>query len=376
MYKLLQSQEFMRNPAPVLAQLRAQGPLIRGRVPIIGDVWFTTTQSAAARILKDDHAFTVRRQDGRVAGLSWWMPSLLKRLTSNMLSSDEPEHRRLRGIVDHAFQRRAVAGLADTIDTLAESQQKKLFENDDPADLIAEFSRPFPLWVICELLGLPEEDRHDFSKWAGNITSVTGILSFLFVIFRLRPLTRYIEQRIRHGRLHGSEGLVHELVVQNELDEDELVAMIFLLLLAGHETTTHLISGSLYALFSNTDQLDKLRQAPDGLDIAIEELMRFVSPVQTTKPRIVRDDCDIDGVQLKHGDMVMPLLVAANFDPEVFENPEQLNLSRRPNRHMVFGSGIHFCLGHQLARMEMKSALSHLVLGDNPVRPAIALDDL
>ncbi|MDJ0613580.1 MAG: cytochrome P450 [Rhizobiaceae bacterium] len=368
----------MKNPAPMLAQFRDEGPFVKSKLPILGQVWFTTTQAAAVQVLKDHERFSVKKADGNVPGLSWWTPKLLTRLTSNMLSSDEPEHKRLRTIVDHAFQRRAVVDMEPLIHQLSTAQRYQLFADGATPDLVTGFARPFPLSVICELLGLPESDRGKFSEWASGITTVSGVLSFLLAIRKLRPLTGYIQDRIVYEREHGGVGLVHELVSDpdSDLTDDELMAMVFLLLLAGHETTTHLIAGGAFALFQNPEQLSLLQNNPDKVDIAVEELLRFVSPVQMTKPRFVREDCEIEGVRLQRGDLVMPLLVAANFDPAVFDQPERLDLSRKPNRHMEFGTGIHFCLGHQLARMEMKAALNVLFLGQDPISLAVGLEEI
>jgi cytochrome P450 len=137
--------------------------------------------------------------------------------------------------------------------------------------------------------------------------------------------------------------------------------MLFLLLIAGHETTTHLISGSVYELLRNPGLRDWLEQDWSRANLAVEEFLRFVSPVQFTKPRFVRRDVEFGGIRLKKGEMVMPMLAAANFDPQANEHPEKLDLARRPNRHVAFGAGIHFCLGHQLARMEGKCALQALL---------------
>ncbi|MEM9333197.1 MAG: cytochrome P450 [Pseudomonadota bacterium] len=324
----------------------------------------TTTSAATSEILKNDKLFTVRKHNNQVVGLSWWMPKMLHRITSNMLSSDEPEHRRLRGIVDQVFHRREMLEIKPSIDGIAGSLVDALFENDRQVDLVGAFSRPLPLSVICELLGLPQEDRAKFSGWAERITTVNGVVSFLFAVNKFKPLTRYLEEEIQQVRHVRKSGLISELVwtegENQSLSDDELLAMIFLLLLAGHETTTHLISGSVHTLLNHPDQLNALMNEWDKLDLAVEELLRFVSPVQTTKPRFVSKDCEVAGVKLAKGDVVMPLLVASNFDPEVFENPERFDITRRPNRHVSFGTGIHFCLGHQLARLELRSALKTL----------------
>ncbi|MEM9277120.1 MAG: cytochrome P450 [Pseudomonadota bacterium] len=364
MFKNLQTQTFMRNPAPVLADMRAEGPLVRSKIPILGKIWLTTTNAATAEVLKNDKLFTVRKANNQVIGISWWMPRMLRQITANMLSSDEPEHRRLRGIVDQAFHRREMLELKPSIDHVADDLLQALFSENEPADLVTKLARPLPLAVICELLGLPQEDRSKFSGWAEKITTVNGVISFLFAVNKLKPLTRYLEDEIERVREQRKTGLISDLVwmedVHSSLSDDELLAMIFLLLLAGHETTTHLISGSVHTLLNHPDQLALLKEDWNNLDLAVEELLRFVSPVQTTKPRFVRENCEVQGVGLTKGDIIMPLLAASNFDPELFENPEDFDIGRKPNRHVAFGTGIHFCLGHQLARLELRSALQSL----------------
>src|SRR5262245_44604865 len=139
-----------------------------------------------------------------------------------------------------------------------------------------------------------------------------------------------------------------------------MVAMVFLLLFAGHETTTHLISGSVYELLRNPDLRDWLQADWSRASLAVEEFLRFVTPVQFTKPRFVRRDVELGGVQLRRGERVLPMLAAANMDPQANDHPEKLDLERRPNRHLSFGTGIHFCLGHQLARVEGSCALRAL----------------
>ncbi len=375
----LSDQSFMRDPAPVLAKLRAEAPLVRHRLPIIGEVWITTTQAAASQILKDQQNFTVRKANGKVVGMQWWMPRSIKRLAGNMLSMDEPDHTRLRSMVDQAFHRREIMTLETRVDALAEEFTAELFSGPQAGELVGNFARRLPLAVICELLGLPREDWPQFTHWASGLTRVTGVWSMMRALHGLSPMTRYLEARIEQARTGEGSGLIRELVSVeadgNPLTNDELLAMVFLLLVAGHETTTHLISGSVLALLQNPVQKEKLLSDWSGIDLAVEEFLRFVSPVQFTKPRNVRVDCEIEGVSLSRGDVVMPMLIAANYDPAVFDNPDKLDIQRKPNRHMEFGTGIHFCLGHQLARLEMRAALKalfgrypNLVLADQQVR--------
>jgi cytochrome P450 PksS len=145
-----------------------------------------------------------------------------------------------------------------------------------------------------------------------------------------------------------------------QISPNEIVAMVFLLLVAGHETTTHLISGSVYELLKNPELRDWLEQDWSRIDLAVEEFLRFITPVQFTKPRYVRRDIELGGVRVRKGEKIMAMLAAANMDPQANPHPELLDLQRRPNRHIAFGTGIHFCLGHQLARIEAKCALKSL----------------
>jgi cytochrome P450 len=177
-------------------------------------------------------------------------------------------------------------------------------------------------------------------------------------------MKRYIEAHLATVRQQGGEGLIAEIVrVEREggrISREEIVSMVFLLLFAGHETTTHLISGSVHELLKNPSLRDWLEEDWSRADLAVEEFLRFLSPVQFTKPRFVRRDVDLDGVTVKRGERIMPMLAAANMDPAANPHPERLDLARRPNRHVAFGTGIHFCLGHQLARIEGKCALKVL----------------
>ena len=358
------SQDFFRDPAGAIERLRAAGPVVEVRLPIMGRVWMTTTQEMTSRVLKDNRVFTLRKDDGAVAGLRWWMLGIFRSFTKSMLSVDEPDHTRLRGIVEEAFRRRAILDMEPRIRAIASELAGDLFAQGSPADLVTRYARVLPLSVICELLGLPLADRPKFMTWAARATSASSALVFLRLIPTLAAIKRYLEQRLEHARTVGGEGLIAELV-QVERDgapitREEMVAMVFLLLFAGHETTTHLISGSVFELTKNPELRNWLEEDWGRADLAIEEFLRFVSPVQFSKPRFVRQDMELGGVQLKSGDQIMALLVAANMDPAANLCPEKLNLERRPNRHIAFGTGIHFCLGHQLARLEGKCALEAL----------------
>ncbi|MBR1120762.1 cytochrome P450 [Bradyrhizobium lablabi] len=371
------SQEYFRNPAASIERLRQLGPVVEVSFPIIGRVWATTTQALADQVLKDTDTFTIRKDDGTVAGLRWWMPRIVRTMTNSMLSMDEPDHKRLRDIVDEAFRRRAVLGMEPHIMAVGDQLADELFAEGSPADLVERYARKLPLSVICELLGLPLADRPKFMAWTSGFTRLTGALGFFSMIPNVFAVKRYIEAHLETVRRRGGEGLIAEIVrVEKEggrISRDEIVSMVFLLLFAGHETTTHLISGSVHELLKNPGLRDWIEQDWSRADLAVEEFLRFITPVQFTKPRFVRRDVDLGGVTVKRGDRIMAMLAAANMDPAANPHPERLELTRKPNRHVAFGTGIHFCLGHQLARIEGKCALKSL-FGRWP-KLALAVDE-
>jgi len=358
------SQEYLRNPSRAVARLRAVGPIVEVNFPIIGKVWITTTQELAGRVLKDSNTFSVRNESGTIAGLRWWMPGLIGAVADNMLTMDEPDHTRLRGIVDEAFRRRAILDMEPRILGLADNLADGLFDDGNPADLVDRYARRLPLAVICELLGLPVSDRPKFMAWTDSFTRLSSRAGFLGLIPPLVSMKRYLDRRLKAARIEGGEGLIAELIrVEKEggqISHREMVAMVFLLLGAGTETTTHLISGSVYELLKTPALRDWLAEDWAHSNLAVEEFLRFIAPVQFSKPRFVRRDVDLDGVPLKKGQRIMAMIGAANLDPAANEHPDRLDLERRPNRHLAFGTGIHFCLGHQLARIECKCALRAL----------------
>jgi cytochrome P450 len=277
---------------------------------------------------------------------------------------DEPDHTRLRQIVDEAFRRRAVLEMEPRIRELADGLAANLFAQASTADLVQRYARTLPLSVICELLGLPQADRPQFIAWANSMAQSSHVIGFLRMIRAAKQMMRYLQERLRLARDEGGEGLIAELVrvemAGGRISSEEMVSMVFLLLVAGSETTTHLISGSVFELLKDPTRRDWLAADWSRAGLAVEEFLRFVSPVQFSKPRYVRQAIELDGVRLNRGDKVMAMIVAANMDAAANECPERLDLARRPNKHLSFGTGIHFCLGHQLARIEAMCALEAL----------------
>lgn len=357
------SQEYFRDPAAGIRKLRAAGPVVQVRFPIVGRVWIVTTHALVSRVLKDSETFTIRK-DGAVAGYRWWTPGTLRAITNNMMTVDEPDHTRLREIVDEAFRRRSILGMQPRILAIADELAAQLFAEGSPADLVERYARRLPLLAVCELLGLPQTDRPIFVAWANRFTRITGPVGLLSMIPTLRAMKRYLERRLDVAREQGGEGLIAELVRVEKggdrLSASEAVAMAFMLFAASAETTTHLISGSVYELLRDPELRDWLAEDWRRAETAVEEFLRFGSPGQFSNPRFVRQDVDLAGIRIRKGERIMAMLAAANMDPDAISHPEPLDLARQPNRHLAFGAGPHFCLGHQLARMEGKCALEAL----------------
>jgi cytochrome P450 len=363
----LESAAYKENPFATFAEMRAAGPVLSLRLPFVGRAWAPTTYAATIAMVKDSETFV---REGRHAGKSgfagrqWWMPRSVQMFANNMLLKDEPDHRRLRKLVDRAFARRDVQAMRGSIETLAD-QLIDRFAGAREVDLATEYARRLPLDVISELLGLPHQDRALFSEWARAMLELKNAFSMVKMMGSIGKVTGYVRDQIEECRRHPRPGLISELIRAEEdgdkLDESELVSMVLLLLVAGFETTTHLISDSVLALERNPAQKAWLLADPSArMERAVEELARYNSPVQSTKPMFVAKDTMFFGQQLRRGDIAMALVAAANGDPAEFAAPDQLHLDRFPNPHLVFSSGIHFCLGMQLARVEAQAALSRL----------------
>lgn len=368
----LSAPELKRDPFPALSRMRELGPVIRVPLPIFGKAWMATTHEAVNDLLRDHSRFVQSPATAGNRGMGTflrWLPGSLRPLAANMLLRDPPDHRRLRSLVDQAFRRQSIEALRPHLVELADAAldglEAKAARTPGGVDLLADFARPFPLAVICEILGLPPEDRPMFTRWAmrfSTATNLTGIARGLLT--GVRPLLRYAREEIRRQSSRPRGGLLSALIEAEEagdkLSEDELVAMIFLLLAAGHETTLHQIAMSVLTLLDHPQQLAELRADWSLADTAVQELLRFVSFAQVSKPRYAREDTEFHGQAIRRGQMIFACLAAANSDPDAFEDAERLDIRRHPNRHVAFGTGIHVCLGATLARAETAIALERL----------------
>ncbi len=363
----LQSAEYMRDNFPTLAAMRAAGPIIRLKVPLMGKVWCATTHEAVSDFLKgaDKFASDGRNVEGNHSAIPRWMPKNMKLLAENMLLMDDPDHRRLRKMVDGPFLARSIDAYRPDVARIADDLLDKM-EREGNDDLVGGFARGLPLRVISEILGLGGGDQRErFLSWTDKMTKSLGIMMIIQTIPALGKMMRYIRSEIVAARVGEREGLLVDLVNAEadgeQMSEDELVAMVAILFVAGHETTTHLLSTGVVTLIEHPEVLEELKSDWSLAPQVVEEMHRLNSPVQMTKPRLVRDDMEYFGQQLKRGDRIIASLAAANADPAMFENPEVFNVHRDNSaRHAGFGGGIHLCLGLHLARAEGQIALERL----------------
>jgi cytochrome P450 len=282
-------------------------------------------------------------------------------VAKSMLVSDPPDHTRLRTLVSKAFTPRMIDQLRPRIAAIVDDL---LAHTDGSFDVVEDLAYPLPVIVIGELLGIPPEDRETFKGWSAILAASLDPLVSTQLMDQATAarsaLHAYLRRIIAQRRREPKADLISALVAVEErgevLTERELVVMCSLLLIAGHETTVNLIGNGTLALLQHPDELQRLRATPALLGSAIEELLRFDSPVQMTG-RIVTQDLEIGDQRIKQGDFVLPLLGAANRDPAQFHDPEKLELGRSPNAHVAFGRGIHFCLGAPLARVEAQAAI-------------------
>ena len=309
----------------------------------------------------------------------------------SMLSLDPPDHRRLRGLVSKAFTPRAVNALEPHIRSLMHGLLDGI---DDLSgfDLMEAVARPLPVIVIAEMLGVPVEDRPRFRSWSDRRARILeptisaeeradAVLAGADLDAYFTPL---VEERRADPRDDILSGLVQAEEEGDRLDGNETITMLRLLLVAGNETTVNLIGNGMLALLRHPEQLQRLREDPSLIPSAVEELLRYDSPVQLDLRRIV-EDCDVNGFPVKRGEDIVLLIGGANRDPEQFEDPDGLDVGREGGSHISFGRGIHACIGAPLARLEARIAIEVLLerfssirLADPPprFRPSIVLRGL
>jgi cytochrome P450 len=298
------------------------------------------------------------------------------------LFRDPPDHTRLRGLVAKAFTPRVVESLRARTQEVVDELLGAAMEAGR-VDLLEEFAYPLPVRIICDLLGVPPEDQDRFKVWSGALARGLDpdfLLSPEVIAARSQGVlqfSQYFFELLAERRTNPGDDLLSRLVQVEDggavLSEGELLSTCILLLVAGHETTVNLIAGGALALLHHPDQGEKFRTRPDLTRSAVEEMLRYVSPVQLTG-RALTENCEFSGVEFRAGDFAMLLLASANRDPAQFADPERFDISRNPNNHLGFGFGIHHCLGAPLARMEAQVALTSLF--DRAPELALTVDDV
>lgn len=291
-------------------------------------------------------------------------PKMFAPLMRNMLELDDPDHARLKRLVQSAFTSRRVDALIASTEAASHRILDSL-NGRTQIDLIADFAVPLPVLVISDLLGVPERDRMRFARWSNIIVRNTmKPLAMIRALPALFGFLRYLRRLVEEKRAQPDDRLVSALNLQAEnsrLNADELLSMIAILLSAGHETTTNLIGNGMLALLQSPDQLALLRARPDLMQTAVEELLRFASPVETTTQRYAKEEIEIAGVRIPRGSQVFGVIASANRDEDQFEQADLLVLGRDRNRHLTFGEGSHYCVGAALARMEGRVAFDALL---------------
>jgi cytochrome P450 len=363
----LASPTFKADPYPLYAELRAKHPVLRVILRDKRPAWLITRFADVQAALKDErlskNVFATLSEAERAAKAPW-TPKFVRPLSRNMLQLDVPDHTRLRALVSQAFSPRFVEQLRGRIEALC-IQLIPNMRARGAADLVEDFALPLPMTVIAEMFGVSERDRRKFRRWSQRAVGLSSTLDMVLALPMFWQLLNYLRRLSRDRRSALGEDLLSGLSraeqAEDRLDEDEIVAMLFLVLIAGHETTVNLISSGMLALLDAPDQLERLRADRSLLKPAVEELLRFASPVEIATERYAREPVSYAGVEIPRGERVLAVIGAAHRDPEQFLDPDRLDVGRTPNRHLAFGYGIHHCLGAALARIEAAVALNALL---------------
>ncbi len=377
------SAEFRERAFPVYAEMRHEGPVSRLTYPDGRHLWLVTQFEEASEFLKDygrfandiENALTEEEYNAlfqsEVVGLTAEQQEVAMEtdriLSRNLLALDPPDHSRLRRLVAIPFTPRYIEGLRARVQAIADGLLDDIEQTGRrEMELIDDFAYPLPLIVIAEMLGIPEEDRDKFRDWSqAAVTFNPGQPPDPETTAKLVAFIQYLRELVAEKRADPGDDLLSGLVVAeaegDKLTEEELLSMMFLLIVAGHETTVNLIANGTLALFEHPDQFDRLKAEPELLKSAIEEMLRYYGPVELSLSRWVREDTEFGGVQLPRGGQMMALLASANRDESRFPNPEQFDITREPNRHLAFGTGLHSCLGATLARLEAQVAFTALL---------------
>ncbi len=369
--KAIFSDEILQNPYPTYARLHEEGPLHFLDVGSKFAVWSIISHSECSSIAKDPRLSAKRAQQlllplpiSRQAEFA----ELARMFSLWMIFMDPPEHTRLRKLLNKGFSPAAIEGLRPQVEAIVDRMLKPLRHGSE-VDLMSEFANPVPVRIILEMLGIPQELNETFVEWSRAIAVFRGspnrtVEHAQAAQDALIGLTDFFRKTVAERRRNKGSDLISLLIdIEEEgevLTEEELFAQCIALLFAGHETTRNLIGNGMYTLLKHPQETAELRDNPDMIRTAVEEILRYESPVQLTA-RVLKEEIEVCGQRIPKGWTMLCMLGAANRDPKQFKEPNQLNLKRLNNQHLAFSAGPHFCIGSQLARLEGQIALLNLV---------------
>jgi cytochrome P450 len=361
------------NPTPELREIR-ETTGVRTITSAFGtEVYLVTRHEDVKAVLSDHQRFSNGRPPGFVVpgAPEASDEEVASSRAGNLLGLDPPEHQRLRRMLTPEFTIRRMKRLEPRIVEIVDAQLDAMESTGPPADLVSSFALPIPSLVICELLGVPYEDREDFQQRSTRQLDLSLPISERLEL--VRRGRAYMATLVERSRRNPGEDILGMLVRDHghELTDDELIGVASLLLLAGHETTSNMLGLGTLALLRHSDQLAAVRDDPDAVGPAVEELLRWLSIVQSAIPRITTTDVEIAGVGIPAGQLVFVSLPSGNRDQEFIDSAEVLDIRRGAPGHLAFGHGVHHCLGAPLARMEMRIAFPALLQRF----PTLALDE-
>lgn len=360
------SSESKADPFAVFARYRATEPVVRVALPDKTPGFLVTRYDDVTQLLKDPRFAKSRYNAMTPEQLKKqpWMPAMFRSVERNMLDLDPPDHTRLRDLVHKAFTPRLMEQMRARVQSLADELLDKVAKKGE-MDLIRDYALPLPITIITEILGVPTRDQDKFHKWSNVIVSGDQFKGGLRVLPAVFMFVRYVRGFFKARRADPKDDLGSALVAAEQagdkLSEDELVAMVLILLVAGYETTVNLIGSGVLELLRHQGELDRLRADPTLIKTAVEELLRFTAPVFLSTERYAREDVTLHGVTIPRGNMAFGVIGSANRDESVFKDPDRLDLGRDPNKHLSFGLGVHYCLGAPLARLEAQIAIDTLL---------------
>ena len=379
----LADEVMFTNPFPRYARLRDSAPVARARSKqLLGAEGYMLTRYDGVMLLHSDVRFSSDTMGQNDSWLLRHLPRMFRLLADSMVYKDDPDHARLRRLVNKAFTPRMVQEMSQDIEQIVDELLGGL-SGRDTVDLVADFAIPLPLSVISRMLGVSASDRDQFHTLTARFVAGVGggsASAFIRTIPAARKLLAMIERMADERRQVPDQGMISGLVAASDdgdkLSPDEVAAMIFLLMLAGHDTTSNLIGSATLALLEHPEQAARMREDPSITASAVEELLRFTTPVPCGAARITLEDVEVERTTIPKGSKVLGMIISANRDERIFDRPDELDLGRDPNRHLTFAFGKHFCLGNQLARMEGQIAMRSLMQRFPNMRLAVSRESL